>query len=107
MRNLDFEKKENFHLLDLKNLIQKLMNENYTICRIKRLLNLSGMQVKMLLKLKYSENVMHEITEKNDVTEEELINGISDYNYEMLSPSEKTIYNNIENYDKRTRKYYN
>ena len=96
MRKIDFDNKTSWEILDIKNLIVRLISENYTIDRIQNLLGLTKFQVTKILEYQY--NAENDFAPKpNDVTEEELMLGSYAYNYEDLSPSEKEIFNKLTN----------
>jgi hypothetical protein len=103
MRIIYFDKIDNDVLLDLQLLIKKLINEKYTLSRIKVLFDISSMQLEKILAYDYQikkekgkawnwktdedisipkKIVAHEIEESIEIT------------YESLSESEKIIYKN-------------
>jgi hypothetical protein len=96
MRKLDFDNKSSFQLLDMRNLIQRLILENYTIERIENLMGLSKHQINVILKYKYDESPMNTVPKVNDLTEEEMIMGVTNYTYDDLAPAEKAIFNNLK-----------
>ena len=96
MRKLDFENKKSWELSDLKSLIGKLIIENYSIKRIENLLGLTQNQVQLLMKYQYSETPMSSEPRNNQLTEEEMILGVTNYTYDDLAPAEKAIFDNIK-----------
>lgn len=95
MRKIDFDNKTSWEILDMKNLVQRLITENYAIDRIKNLLGITNFQMKMIMSYQYSQELENFIEKQNDVTEEEMIMGASAYSYEDLAPVEKQIYNSL------------
>ena len=95
MRKIDFDNKTSWEILDMKNLVQRLITENYAIDRIKNLLGITNFQMKMIMSYQYSQELENFIEKQNDVTEEEMIMGASAYCYEDLAPVEKQIYNSL------------
>jgi len=95
MRKLNFDNKSSFELLDMKNHIQRLILDNYTIERIENLLGITKHQFKLLLKYKFIDDNQNFQQKENDITEKELIFGAMNYTYEDLSDAEKEIFNNL------------
>lgn len=95
MRKFDF-KSENFQVLDIKNLIQKLILENYTIERIQNLLGITPQQMNDILRYKFEQTAMDSTPKKPDMNEQEMIEGVLRYTYENLSPIEKMMYDNLK-----------
>ena len=96
MRKLDFDNKKSWELSDLKNLIEKLILEKYSIKRIENLLGLTKHQVELLMAYKYSDSPMSSEPRINKITEEEMILGVTNYTYDDLAPAEKAIFDNIK-----------
>lgn len=95
MRKIDFDNKTSWEILDIKNLIVRLISENYTIDRIRNLLGITKFQMTKILEYQYNGENENFEQKTNDVTEEELMLGCDAYDYEDLSPSEKEIFNNL------------
>lgn len=95
MRKLNFDNKSSWELLDMKNLIQRLILDNYTIERIENLLGITKHQFQLLMKYKFIDDNQNFQQKENDITEEELILGAMNYTYEDLSDAEKEIFNNL------------
>lgn len=96
MRKLDFDNKSSWELLDMKNLIQRLILDNYTIERIENLLGITKHQMKLLMRYKYVDDNQNFQKKENDVTEEEMILGAMNYSYDDLAPAEKAIFNSLK-----------
>lgn len=103
MRIIYFDKIDNDVLLDLQLLIKKLINEKYTLSRIKVLLDISSMQLEKILAYEYQikkekgkawnwktdEDISVPKKNVEIVLEENM-----EITYESLSDSEKIIYKN-------------
>jgi hypothetical protein len=96
MRKLDFDNKSSFQIVDMRNLIQRLIVENYTIERIENLMGLTKHQIKVILNYKYDQSPMSSEPRNNQMTEEEMILGVTNYTYDDLAPAEKAIFDNIK-----------
>ena len=103
MRIIYFDKIDNDVLLDLQLLIKKLINEKYTLSRIKVLLDISSMQLEKILAYEYQ--IKKEKGKAwNWKTDEDIsvpkknveivLEDNMEITYESLSDSEKIIYKN-------------
>ncbi|CAB4151842.1 hypothetical protein UFOVP597_37 [uncultured Caudovirales phage] len=96
MRKFDFDSKFEFNILDIKNLIERLMVENYNIDRIQNIFGISKNQLQQILKYKFQQPIMNSEKKDSDLTEDEMIVGVSNYSYDQLSPEEKNIFDKLK-----------
>ena len=96
MRSFNFEDEYNFEILEIKNMISKLMDENYTVERIKKILGISEKQLDKFIKYQYKIPAMNSVKKEFLQTEEEIFDGTSSYTFDNLSPAEKEIFKKLK-----------
>ena len=95
MRKFNFEDEYNFEILEIKNMISKLIDENYTIERIKKILGISETQLDKFINYQYKIPAIEFKKKEFIQTEEELFDGTSTYTFDNLSPAEKEIFKKL------------